>query len=280
MKSFCAVAILIAGSLGAQEPAPRSPETEPPIQDNSFLIEEAYNQPGGVVQHISTFTLDRRTDSWGYTFTQEWPLFNQRHQVSYTVPLSRSDPRVTMGLGDVGLNYRYQLPTGRYTNLAVAPRLSFLLPTGAVSKGRGTGATGLQANLPVSVAMSASFVTHFNAGATYTPSAENTAGHRATTKGFNAGQSVIWLFRPTLNFMLELAWDSSEEILDGGRRTRSEGLLLAPGIRGALNLSSGLQVVPGIAVPIGIGPSHGERSVFFYLSLEHPFASSGTKEGK
>lgn len=27
-----------------------------PIQDNSFLIEEAYNQEFGVVQHINTFT--------------------------------------------------------------------------------------------------------------------------------------------------------------------------------------------------------------------------------
>jgi hypothetical protein len=31
----------------------------PPIQDNSFLIEEAYNQEPGVVQHISVFTRTR-----------------------------------------------------------------------------------------------------------------------------------------------------------------------------------------------------------------------------
>ena len=280
MKSFCAVAILLAGSIGAQEPAAKPPEIEPPIQDNSFLIEEAYNQPAGVVQHINTFALDRKTDSWAYTFTQEWPLFNQRHQVSYTIPLSRTDPRVTMGLGDVGLNYRYQVPTGRHADLAVAPRLSFLLPTGAVSRGRGTGGIGLQANLPLSYALTTSLVTHSNAGITYTPSAENAFGNKATTTGFNVGQSLIWLFRPTLNFMLELAWESSEEVLVNGQRARSEGLLLAPGIRGALNLSSGLQVVPGIAVPIGIGPSKGERSVFFYLSFEHPFGGKALEEGK
>ena len=31
----------------------------PPIQDNSFLIEEAYNQEKGVIQHIQTYQLMR-----------------------------------------------------------------------------------------------------------------------------------------------------------------------------------------------------------------------------
>jgi hypothetical protein len=39
------------------------------IQDNSFLIEEAYNQEPGVVQHITT--LRRQDRSWFYSFTQE-----------------------------------------------------------------------------------------------------------------------------------------------------------------------------------------------------------------
>lgn len=43
------------------------------IQDNSFLIEEAYNQERGVVQHIQTFQI-MKDDSWIYTFTQEWPV--------------------------------------------------------------------------------------------------------------------------------------------------------------------------------------------------------------
>ena len=43
------------------------------IMDNSFLIEEAYNQEEGVVQHINTFMRQRHGD-WLYTFTQEWPI--------------------------------------------------------------------------------------------------------------------------------------------------------------------------------------------------------------
>lgn len=277
LKLPLALTILMAGPAFAQAPvAPK--EVAPPIQDNSFLIEEAYNQPAGVVQHISTFAMDRKTRSWAYTFTQEWPVLSQLHQLSYTIPIERPESRLGTGIGDAALNYRYQMPTGRYTDLAVAPRLSMLVPTGAAGKGRGAGGPGIQANLPVSVLLAKSIVSHSNAGMTYTPRAENLAGARSATRDFNIGQSLIWLVRPTLNFMLEVAWESGEEVIDAGRRERSRGLLLSPGIRGAINLSSGLQIVPGIAVPIGVGPSRGERSMFFYLSLEHPFAKTAQKE--
>jgi hypothetical protein len=47
--------------------------------------------------------------------------------------------------------------------------------------------------------------------------------------------------------------------------------LISPGIRWAYNFKSGLQIVPGIAVPIGAGPSRNERGIILYLSFEHPF---------
>lgn len=276
-KSLWTLAVLLAGPALAQSPdAPR--EGPPSIQDNSFLVEEAYNQPPGVVQHISAFALDRKTQSWAYTFTQEWPVFSQLHQLSYTIPLERPESRLGTGFGDIALNYRYQMPTGRYAALAIAPRLSALVPTGAVARGRGAGGTGFQANLPVSVLLTKSIASHSNVGMTYTHRAENLAGARSATRDFKIGQSLIWLARPTLNFMLEAAWDSAEEVIDAGRRERSRGLFLSPGVRGAMNLKSGLQIVPGIAVPIGIGPSRGERSMFFYLSFEHPFASTAQKD--
>ena len=56
---------------------------QPGIQDNNFLIEEAYNQEEGVVQHISTFSRMWNSQDWSYTFTQEWPgLHNPRNQYS------------------------------------------------------------------------------------------------------------------------------------------------------------------------------------------------------
>jgi hypothetical protein len=42
-------------------------------------------------------------------------------------------------------------------------------------------------------------------------------------------------------------------------------------VRLARDFASGLQVVAGIGVPIGLGPSSDERSALLYLSFEHPF---------
>ena len=139
------------------------------IADNSFLIEEAFNQEPGVVQHISVFQLFRPADTWTYSFTQEWPLFGQGHQLSYTVPVqrTRNGSSVATGLGEVAVNYRYQLVGGATDRLFVAPRLS--------------------------------------------------------------------------------------------------------GIRWAHDLFSGLQIVPGIAFPLDVGPTAGTDAVLLYLSFEHPF---------
>ena len=47
--------------LAAQSADSTKVESEPVIQDNSFLVEEAYNQEAGIVQHISTFQIQRGT---------------------------------------------------------------------------------------------------------------------------------------------------------------------------------------------------------------------------
>jgi hypothetical protein len=57
----------------------------------------------------------------------------------------------------------------------------------------------------------------------------------------------------------------------------TDDLVISPGFRAALNFESGLQIVPGIAVPIGAGPSSGSRGVFFYLSFEHPFTRTAER---
>jgi len=253
-------------------PAQESPSQEsPPIQDNSFLIEEAYNQEAGVVQHINTFIRQRRGD-WLYTFTQEWPVGGLKHQFSFTLPAQRVGPSSDggSGIGDVALNYRYQLIGKK--KLAVAPRFTVLLATGDERSDRGAGGPGIQFNLPVSVVHSPKIVTHWNAGVTLTPSAKNALGERARTTGYNLGGSLIWLARPNFNVLLESVWNSSESVVGSRRTQRESEVLLNPGIRWAHNFRRGnLQIVPGVAVPLGVGPSKGERGLFFYLSFEHSF---------
>ena len=245
----------------------------PSIQDNSFLMEEAYNQEPGVVQHINGFMKSLRGSGWVYSFTQEWPVFGQKHQFSYTLPIQRvnASPTALTGLGDIALNYRYQLVGDGEAKVAISPRFSVLLPTGDREKGLGLGTVGVQVNLPVSVVISDKVVTHWNAGATYLPSAKNSLSEKANLKGFNLGQSTIWLVKPSLNLMLETVWNRFESVAGRSLRDHENSWLVSPGVRWAYNFESGLQIVPGIAVPIGVGPSRGDVSLFVYLSFEHPF---------
>lgn len=242
-----------------------------PIQDNSFLIEEAYNQEPGVVQHIFKYHRERSRD-WSLTFTQEWPLGSQKHQVSYSVPVQRAGEHT--GAGDVSVDYRYQLKGDGDAPLAVAPRLSLLLPTGDERKDLGKGGTGVQFNLPLSLVLSERVVTHWNAGATITPSARNADGASARTTDYNLGQSFVWLLRPRLNLLLETVWSSEENVEGEGETSRRRSAFISPGVRWAYNLANDLQVVPGIALPIGVGPSRRDYGIFLYLSFEHPFGRS------
>lgn len=238
------------------------------IQDNSFLIEEAYNQEAGVVQHIQAFQYLIKSKLWLYTFTQEWPVPKQTHQLSYTIPVTHlHEDGSTTGLGDILLNYRYQLIMK--DALAVAPRFSLILPTGKYRKGLGTGALGYQVNIPVSIELSERFVNHWNAGATFTPHSEEPGGAKADTMGYNLGTSIIWLTSENFNIMTEVVWNSNQAVNPDGSKSREKSLFVNPGIRYAFNFPSGLQIVPGISFPIGVGPSKKEYGVLLYLSFEH-----------
>jgi chemotaxis signal transduction protein len=266
MVATVLLALLLGASVaGAQDE---------PIADNSFLIEEAYNQESGVVQHINAFSRDASSGDWIYTFTQEWPLHGLKHQVSYSLPVQdvHSPLAAAVGIGDIALNYRYQAVGAE--RLAVAPRISLLVPTGQSKRGLGAGGVGVQLNLPVSWAWGSRLVTHWNAGYTHTYSARDEGGDRANTNAINLGQSVVWLAHPRFNVLLETVYTRAQAVAGERKTETSDALFVSPGIRWAYNFKNGLQIVPGLAVPIGVGPSSGDHGVFVYLSLEHPFRKS------
>lgn len=237
-----------------------------PIEDNSFLIEEAYNQEKGVIQFINTY-FRGKDGNWGYSFTNEMPIKKQQHQFSYTINVNRIGG--TTRFGDTFLNYRYQVKGIKDgEDVAIAPRFSVILPTGSYRRESGSGSVGFQFNLPVSVTHSKKIVTHWNAGATIIPRARNPLGERANLKGVNLGQSTVFLAKPNFNFLVETVWNRVDNV-SGPDRTEAEySLLVNPGIRWAWNLKSGWQIVPGVSVPIGVGPSKGEYGGFLYLSFE------------
>ena len=75
---------LCPAAAAQQQPPPLEPATEPfRISDNSFLVEEAFNQEAGIFQNI--FNAARSEHAWASTFTQEWPIASQTHQFSHTL---------------------------------------------------------------------------------------------------------------------------------------------------------------------------------------------------
>ena len=184
-----------------------------------------------------------------YTLTDEWPLRTLKHQVSVTLAGTHAGSFAGSGAGwgDAGLNYRYQLVGSGEAKLAIAPRLSLLLPSGDHKFGRGSGGVGLQTNLPISIQHSSHFVSHWNVGATWVPHALNENQDRASTTTFNLGQSTVWLARPRFNVLLETLWTSSESVIGTAKVERLQNLYLSPGVRWAHNFESGLQIVPGVA---------------------------------
>jgi len=256
------------------------------MQDNSFLVEEAYNQEPGVVQHSFLFSYAvnklRGPDdrSFNATFTQEWPVVSQRHQLSYSLPynsVSTGGPHDD-GVGDVFLNYRYQLLFESDTQPAFAPRISVILPTGDKKKGFGNETVGYQINLPVSKVLSDRWTVHFNAGATVLPriNAAMDAGgfsKKRTLTGYNIGASAIFAVTEHFNLMCEFIGNSNEQFNGSGRITRSFAPILSPGMRYGIDLpkTRDAQLVFGVGAPIGLNHTAPDYGVLGYISFEHKF---------
>ncbi len=267
------ISLGISLTLKAQE-KPTLIEFREAIEDNSFFIEESYNQEERVVQHIqNAFYRSNPTKDLMYSFTQEWPLFKYKQQISYTIPYSFIDGNSVRGIGDILINYRYQL-FYKESWFCVSPRLSLILPTGNFDKGLGYNVWGWQINLPVSKRLSNSIVVHFNAGTTIYPKVKGTTFSNETVKKtlmfYSLGGSIIWLTSPNFNVMLECLENYNSEINMNGAIERSTEAIINPGIRGAINLGK-LQIVPGVSLPIFANSHDTSVGMLFYLSFEHPY---------
>lgn len=269
MRLAAALVLVAVASSPLRAQTPATPPA--PIQDNSFLLEEAYNQEEGVVQTIQTFQRTQGTGDYVFTLTQEWPVPDQRHQLSFTLPLQRAGGAT--GVGDLALNYRYQLAGDGDARIAFAPRLTLLVPTGNEARGLGTGSWGGQVGLPLSVVLGPGFVAHTNLGATYLPDTRDDSGRRSKTAVYTAGQSLVWLAHPNVNVFVEALYTRTESRADAGAASYRDDVVVSPALRAAINVGR-LQIVPGIAFPFGVGPSRGSRGLLLYLSFEHPLWGS------
>lgn len=254
--------VLGAGRLSAQTSEPFR------IADNSFLVEEAFNQEAGVVQNIAGAV--RLGGAWAASFTQEWPAPSQRHQLSYT--LAWQDGLAGFGLGDSLVNYRLQLWTEGSRRPAFSPRASLVLPTGEVAHERGSGSYGVQVNLPFSK-QAGDIYWHWNAGLTWLPHADLPAADgrsaQATLTSPFLAASAIYRARPMLHLMLESV-AVFEEGFGAARTDRRTIFTLSPGLRGGWDVGDA-QMIAGAAVPVVWQDGGADAGLLLYLSYELPF---------
>jgi len=231
------------------------------IQDNSFLIEEAYNQEPGVVQHITN--LRRQGRQWQFSFSQEWPVFSQTHQLSYSIPYNFGK---VQGLGEVGLNYRYQLQTETDLRPAIASRISLILPASEAVEGIEEKELGYEFLLPISKVVTDRITLNANLGFR---SFFDVAGHQPTI--YRLGGSGIYAITRDTNILLETIADWVESVNNMGRLERDFELTVLPGIRHAINFTDDSQLVIGAGVPFVFSNHSVDTGLFFYLSFEHKF---------
>ena len=250
------------------------------IQDNSFLLEEAYNQGPGEVQHIVTgfYNVDklggRDDEVWELAFTQEWPIFSRKHQIAYTVPyvFTRGADGSENGLGDVEVQYRYQALFDEDHWRALAPSFSLILPTGDEDDGLGDGTVGYSVGVPFSTAIGDKWFWHFNAGVTWLPDAGS--GPERDLIHYDLGSSVIFAATPTTHLLVEWLGGWEHEAEPGEPREREFASVVSPGIRKAFDFPGDKQLVLGLAAPIGVTGSAADYGVFLYVSFEHLFTKA------
>ncbi len=266
-------ALSFAATGFAQAPAADGPaETREPfrITDNSFLVEEAFNQEAGIFQNI--FGAVRQGGGWAGGFTQEWPAPSQDHQLSYSVALLDGDSGA--GFGDTLLNYRYQASLDGPGHAAFSPRVSLVIPTGDRVSGRGAEAWGLQFNLPVSKHVQ-DWNLHWNGGLTWLPRARAAVrppGSPETSVTLLSpfiAASAIYRLQPMFHLMLESVVSFDEAAVEAGT-IRETTTTLSPGFRTGWNVGD-RQIVAGFAVPVSWTDGARDTGALLYLSYELPF---------
>jgi len=258
--------LALAGMARAQTPSPPPApvqEVKPaPFQivDNSFLVEEAFNQEPRIFQNIVGATW-QEAGHWQVTFTQEWPAPGTRHQLSYTLSGGSTGQRASFG--DVLVNYRLQVLDEGPGRPAFSPRISAILPSGREIDGAGD--SGLQVNLPFSK-QHHDFYFHWNGGFTWLP-----RGERADLVSPAVAASAIYRLRPMVNLMLEsvVGWQAGDS--ESGAVEHTASITISPGVRGGWNLKEDTQIVIGAALPVTRSAGDTSVALFMYFSYELPF---------
>ena len=264
------VAILCSAAVSAQTATPAKAASAPfEIIDNSFLVEEAFNQEAGIFQNIADMVFV--DGNWGFNFTQEWPA-SSRRSISCRTRCRRSttetDPASAIRKSTIGISYGWRArtagifaarqPGGADGRRAATPRIRIAGPAGQ----------------PAVQQAGNDWYWHWNAGVTWLPRAEsldpapNTDTRVDLMSPFLAA-SGIYRVRQMFNLMLESVLRFDELVDETGTR-RETAFILSPGFRGGWNIGE-QQLIVGAAVPITWVDGETEPGLLLYLSYELPF---------
>lgn len=241
------------------------------IEDNSFLLEEAYQQELGIHQLIQSYQTRYNSNNYQYKLTHEMPITNLTHQLSYEVPFARSEESEHGSLGDMVVSYRWGAV--QKEKFRLADRFGLVLPTGSVNKGGGNGVLGMDFMQAATFTLSDRWMNHINLGVQYLPQAKSagTANRHSITVG-TAGTSFVYLHSDNFNLLLEALAQTGHLVYPFGRELDRPIFTLNPGARFAIDLDyKETQMVPGMSFPVQAGDGPTEYGVFFYFSVEPKF---------
>lgn len=241
------------------------------IEDNSFLLEEAFNQEWGVYQFIQKYQVLNKSNNYNYTFGNEIPITDKVHQFSYEFAYARADGIEHGTISDLTLNYRLQ-PVNK-DGFLVAERVGLIVPTGRVQTGGGNGVYGFEFMQAATITLSEQWMNHWNFGFRVLPSAK-TAGidKRRTLTSFTAGTSVVYLLSDNFNLLLEGLLRAGQSVNPDGSKEAETTMVINPGFRFASDLAwKDTQIVPGVSFPTELLNGPTQHGILFYLSIEPKF---------
>lgn len=237
------------------------------LQSNGLLVETAYHQEKGELQHGFSFSRTNRRN-WSTSFGEEIPLNSKKHQLSIEVPAQffKNEDGVR-GAGDTKIAYSYILVGSNSSRLTFSPEVGVWIPTGNYRKELGRGGAGVSVRMPISLILGERIASNTTFEMTFTPKAKNHEGERANLTDYEIGQSFVWFAKPKFNVLVEAVWEREQEVIGDRLRKSEREFYISPGLRWGHQINNFL-IVPKIGFPIGIGSSRSERGIFFGFAVE------------
>lgn len=237
----------------------------------------------GVIQHISSVSLNNvKQGDINFNFTQEIPLTDLKHQLSYSLNYIRKESttggEAKSGFGDMSISYRPSLMSEKQW-MMLAPRLTLILPTGNASQGLGQGGLGGQVNVAITKRISKRVITHYNIGYTFIHRADYyrddlsnpVLKYQRNLYNRNAGVGLVWIAKRMCHVMMEYTSNFNQSIESSGSTITQHLGTVSPGLRYCID-NGKMQIVPGIAAPLSVTGHSLDIGVFLYLSIEPDYA--------